>query len=261
MNRPTRAGFSLIELLVVIAIILMLTGIIVPTFYRMAEMTRQKVCGTRLHGIGQGAISYATSNQGVFPSFKEESSDCSRVGYRRDDRNPGTARSNTRGWFSMIRTEHCDLMLFCCPADDLVFTDSYKTSDIYDFKAFDDRTPLSYSMQRTKMDVSGDTPKGVLLTLQDDSDLPIGADHNGNLDWEDLSTSYAEVSGGGGDENSMNHSRAGQNVMRLGGSVFWATSPKVGLENDNIYDGQNGSPLSAEPEEDKGKLVDSVLTP
>ncbi|MCE5185322.1 MAG: prepilin-type N-terminal cleavage/methylation domain-containing protein [Planctomycetaceae bacterium] len=54
-----KAGFTLIELLVVISIIAILISILVPSLGRSREQSRQVVCGTNLHSIGQGLFVYA----------------------------------------------------------------------------------------------------------------------------------------------------------------------------------------------------------
>ena len=52
-------GFTLIEILVVIAIIAMLMSILMPSMQKAREQSRQVVCGTNLHAIGQGIFLYA----------------------------------------------------------------------------------------------------------------------------------------------------------------------------------------------------------
>lgn len=57
-----KRGFTLIEVLVVIAIIAMLMSILVPSLNKAREQSRQVVCGTNLHAIGQGIVLYAHNN-------------------------------------------------------------------------------------------------------------------------------------------------------------------------------------------------------
>lgn len=42
-----------------------------------------------------------------------------------------------------------------------------------------------------------------------------------------------------GSGNSLNHGGAGQNVLRIDGTVRWATKPTAGVANDNIYINQH----------------------
>ncbi len=55
-------GFTLIEILVVIAIIAMLMSILLPSLQKAREQSRQVVCGSNLHGIGQAIFLYAADN-------------------------------------------------------------------------------------------------------------------------------------------------------------------------------------------------------
>jgi len=58
-----KQGFTLIEVLVVIAIIAMLMAILTPSLQKAREQSRQVVCGTNLHAIGQGIVVYAHDHQ------------------------------------------------------------------------------------------------------------------------------------------------------------------------------------------------------
>lgn len=62
VNKFQNRGFTLIELLVVISVIAMLMAILLPSLGKAREQSRQVVCGTNLHAIGQGIFIYASEN-------------------------------------------------------------------------------------------------------------------------------------------------------------------------------------------------------
>lgn len=58
-KRQQNRGFTLVEVLVVIAIIALLMSMLTPSLQKAREQSRQVVCGTNLHAIGQGIFIYA----------------------------------------------------------------------------------------------------------------------------------------------------------------------------------------------------------
>lgn len=61
-------GFTLVELLVVISVIALLLSILLPSLQKAREQSRQVVCGTNLHAIGQAIYVYAHDNDDyLFP--------------------------------------------------------------------------------------------------------------------------------------------------------------------------------------------------
>lgn len=60
--RPAKHAFTLLELLVVISIIALLLAILMPALQKTREQSRQVVCATNLHSIGQGFFVYAHDN-------------------------------------------------------------------------------------------------------------------------------------------------------------------------------------------------------
>ena len=58
---------------------------------------------------------------------------------------------------------------------------------------------------------------------------------------------------------SYNHDRAGQNVLYLGGSVVWAETAAVGVDDDNIY--LAGDVLEYAGDEAPADDTDSFLLP
>ena len=61
-------GFTLIELLVVISIIAILVSILLPALAKARELANRAVCMANIRGIIQSMVTYAQSNNGVFPA-------------------------------------------------------------------------------------------------------------------------------------------------------------------------------------------------
>ena len=66
MNKPT-AAFTLIELLVVITIVVVLLALLAPALDKAVYHGELAVCGSNLHGIGVGAIFYASDHKRSYP--------------------------------------------------------------------------------------------------------------------------------------------------------------------------------------------------
>jgi len=68
-----QSGFTLIELLVVVAVLVLLLAILSPSLRMVKIMARRLMCRTRLAGIAESSIAYASSNRGVYikARFKE----------------------------------------------------------------------------------------------------------------------------------------------------------------------------------------------
>ena len=67
-NRST--GFTLIELLVVIAIIMILAGMLLPTFGRAKAAAQEIACMSNLRQIAIATMTYSLDNKNHIPSFR-----------------------------------------------------------------------------------------------------------------------------------------------------------------------------------------------
>jgi len=59
--RVRHAGFSLLELLITVAVIAVLLAILLPSIHAARGVSRQVVCGTRLHSLGQAMQAYVST--------------------------------------------------------------------------------------------------------------------------------------------------------------------------------------------------------
>lgn len=67
-NKAKKTGFTLIELLVVMAIIALLLGILLPALNKARSKARQVKSATQLSQIHKSLITYASDEDGVFPT-------------------------------------------------------------------------------------------------------------------------------------------------------------------------------------------------
>ena len=66
--RVKKRAFTLIELLVVISIIAILVSILLPALAKARELANRAVCMANIRGIIQAMVTYAQSNNGMFPA-------------------------------------------------------------------------------------------------------------------------------------------------------------------------------------------------
>lgn len=252
-----RGAFTLIELLVVIAIIALLVSILLPSLNRAKELAKRAACATRLHGLGQGVHLYANSYGGMLPTWDDPSASGAEASvwvgrdYDKDNSTKNTY-SNSRGWFALVKGDYAALGLFRCPSDELVNTQDYAVTDIYDFMPVAGKSPLSYSLQVTK--TWNDGAKGVTISLEEPSGLAIASDKNGLYGWDPTKltdtgsriVTVRDVDFTVPEMNSPNHNRDGQNVLYLGSSVSFAKTSLCGIGDDNIFTGADGSDKGAD---------------
>jgi prepilin-type N-terminal cleavage/methylation domain-containing protein len=129
MRAGNRRAFTLIELLTVMAIISLLISILMPALGRARELARRTVCLANLRAIGQGCITYSTSNKGHFPYWGQKAAGFNAVGdaWDWDGLSPntfnGTAApdyspiSNTRNLWKLVQLQAADTKTFLCPSD------------------------------------------------------------------------------------------------------------------------------------------------
>jgi len=245
VRQGKRRAFTLIELLVVVAIIMLLIGILLPSLSRAREQARRAVCASNVRNIAQAIHVYAGDADGQLPHpGNTDGQVWSRVGYQRSSAT-STGGSNTRGLWLLVREGLATPEVFLCPSTRL--KPAEPGAGFYDFE---NHNTVSYSYQNQ----FGSTSAGDMATKTSHSpSLVILADANPIL----RSPSVTWSASGGGDapdgqdnaqkdDNSYNHDQRGQNVALLDSHVEWTTTPRCGVNEDNIWTRADGSDPGAD---------------
>lgn len=200
MKRITKQqAFTLIELLVVVAIIALLVSILLPSLARAREASKRVTCGANVRGIAQSTIIYSEANKGILPACGlDPAQSVAYVGVNRGGMNVTvsttdeyTSKSNTRGYYKMIRSKAISLKLFICPSGNNLGHNVTKTQigimDMYfDFDADAENNAkemkgFSYSLlnnQVTPGTGAGNTNGGRATRNSDDPRKVVVADRN-----------------------------------------------------------------------------------
>lgn len=223
-------GFTLIELLVVIGIIGLLMAILVPMLEHGREQAMQVKCANNLHQIGYAISMYANANNGAYPRTTYVADAPLTQGTAAAAPDPfatgGPAANDvTAAEFLLIRTQQMPTVVFTCPYNDViqyVFDPAIAPQSRSNFSDF--RKNLGYSFANPYPG-SALVRTGYQLSTHLNPAFVVAADLNSGL---------------GGDQNSPNHEDRGQNVLFADSHVEWASSPKVGIREDNIYTNKAG---------------------
>jgi prepilin-type N-terminal cleavage/methylation domain-containing protein/prepilin-type processing-associated H-X9-DG protein len=201
-------GFTLIELVIVIFIILILAGILLPTFSKVRETGRRTQCASNLKQIGLGLIMYSNENNETFPTG-------------------ATA-------MTALNTLYPDYVwerkAFMCPSDNLVT--SATNAGITANDPFD-KDECSYGYDRTHG--PADDP-GVAIA----GDRP--ANNPANNPKDKRSPNHGGTVSAAGNNDIEGY---GQNVVYVDGHVEWVASQNAGWADasgnrDNVYTGSGG---------------------
>jgi prepilin-type N-terminal cleavage/methylation domain-containing protein/prepilin-type processing-associated H-X9-DG protein len=226
----SRDGFTLIEILIVVGIIGLLLGILLPALEHAREQATQIKCANNLHQIGYAISMYANANNGAYPRTTYVPDAPITQGTGADAVTPfvgGEPAPNdvTAAMFLLIRTQQMPTEVFACPYIDVVVFVADPASNLLARSNFSDfKHNLGYSFANPYPSTAL-ARTGYQLTSHMNPAFVVGADLN---------------PGTGGDANSITHEDRGQNVLFADGHVEWASSPLVGIQQDNIYTNKAG---------------------
>ncbi len=258
-----RRGFTLVELLVVIAIIALLLSILLPAINKARELANRAVSGANLRNIGLAYQQYAQSEDGQYPTAGDKTANKSvtvATGFdarNADDDQWSDVKNDLDGnvtasqWI-LARDGSCNTKSFVNPAsadekDDLRRND--KPVNIKNTWDFSDPANLSYSSINMYHDKAlrfwNDSARGSWVLAGDDNDADpedtTGGDglhkneKKGNASKEVLKEQ----------ENSTNHSGAGQSFLFADISVKFHPDPFRGPSDDNVYAGDSKANTSS----------------
>ena len=264
-------GFTLLELLIVAGMIAMLAALMIPALSRAKDLVKRTKCANNLHSLGVALMGAANENTGGrLPNVSTGQNAWNKIGMSKTAGNdPTGVQDGTRPLFGlMYRTrrtvagdwvrETVDLVkpdVFLCPAvagkNSRVDLAEW-VSGVNEQVGFDSSASIHYAYQHSIN--PGVSP---VVTMADDAKRVIMADRSPLVNYPGTKTNYAggepdadsydvlTTSTAADDDNSPNHGGEGQNLLRKGGDVRWAT--EVVFDGDNIWlanDPDTGLPVA-----------------
>ncbi|HKQ49410.1 MAG TPA: hypothetical protein VJZ71_15170 [Phycisphaerae bacterium] len=207
--------FNLRELVGLAAAIALFLGILVPGYRTARQSAQQAMCANNMRLIGEGYASYAATYGNPMPYVRRM-----RSGDTWLPTGDGTTRfKNSPNAWVLVSTRLVQGKAFNCPerSQDIPL----ETDPPEGLNDFPD--PRNNSMATMAI-----TENWTLRNF--DPEMPVAADMNPLIDDAEASTGAGRSS-----ENSRSHGGRGQNVLRGELSVRWARTPRVGVDNDDIY--------------------------
>jgi prepilin-type N-terminal cleavage/methylation domain-containing protein/prepilin-type processing-associated H-X9-DG protein len=257
MNR--NRGFSFVELLVVVGMLTILLAILLPYFTAARESERRMICMKNLETIMAAMTFYASNNHGLYPSVAYDAAHDPNgyTAYTGADSPDPFAKNTTvspndvtAAMWLLVREHEVKAAAFICPSSGDT-PDPCRTGgrevDPDRRSNFTDGSHLSYSYSSPYSSAPG--------YQMDDTcpaDFALMADKNPGVD----PAKDCDVTGPAYNAdpfalsvaNSLNHGRAGQNVLYADGHVSFQPTPYCGYGNadqrDNIYTALSPIPLT-----------------
>lgn len=255
-NDSIGRGFTLLELLVVLAILAILAGILVPSLLSLREKNNRNVCLANLWQIGAALSAYSKDNHGEYPRVVY---DPSRPGYTAwtgpyapdpfASRSEVKANDVTASLWLLVRggyiASQYGSSVFVCPSthdtpDPLLSARGYSSAP-KERSNFASPQHLSYSYAMPFGNAAQYRLSADILRY----DFVLVADRNpGRRAPQDVTQPLpgdtgAEAAVG----NSLNHRRAGQNLLFADMHVEFRSTPYCGQNGDNIYTANVVAPM------------------
>ncbi len=228
------------DIAAVAAVVVLMIGVGVPGVLHMRERSNRTLCSMNLGQIGQGLSSYAS----VFGDSLPFAGWSSRSSWKPTSEPNAVVAPNRRHVYALVRASFVPTQSFVCPST----TDQPMPSEqIARSNDFLEARNISYAAQN----MAGARPR-----LGDAPTMPILGDDNPFFD-NGLPLFDAIRGLGLADASQFNsraHRAAGQNLLSLGGTVRWTSSPDCGVDGDNVwtlrdvsqYTGREGPSLASD---------------
>ncbi len=209
---------SIREIAAVAAMIVLAVGLGVPSLLHMRERGRRIACSANLANIGRGMQAYAMANHDGLPFAGWGRN----VSWEPTDAPGWQVQPNRRHAYVLLRARNVPARTFVCPSS----RDVPMSEDQVDlYNDFPESRNISYAYQN----MAGARP-----TLRDNPDLPVFGDDNPLFD-NGIPLLQALGLRDAAELNSRAHGGAGQNILTLRGNVRWTTTPRAGIDGDNIW--------------------------
>jgi hypothetical protein len=208
------------------ASVVLVIGVLVPSFSFANHLHRKRVCQSQLAGIGSSMTSYCSDYDGNLPVV---STDVTQPWHRVGDQGE-ESRSNTRNLYLLLKLGYCTNPsdFVCCGRKQGQFS-LLKVSDVESYNDFPRTEQITYSYripcQRTTK-----------ITMFQG---PIMADRNPVFDSLQAGEFQVRLDERLSTTASRNHSRHGQMVLFAGGQVRFLKTRHVGVPKDDIFTVQN----------------------
>lgn len=209
------------------ASILIIVGVLFPTFSLARHQYRKHVCQRQLESIYKSVDHYSSDYDGKLPAVATDvGQPWHKVGYQGKENH-----SNTRNLFLLLKHGYSGRPedFVCCSKRQKQYT-ALRMSQVHRYKDFPSRKHITYSFRI----VCKQPIKLRLLGRQ-----PLMADRNPVF--EDMPEDKFEVHLDSelSTRNGMNHNRHGQNVLSCDGNVQFLKTRHVGVPQDDIFTVQN----------------------
>lgn len=261
--RQKQQGFTLIELLVVVGIIGLLLGMLFPQLAKVKEQSNRTVCANNLKGISTAFATYATSNNNSYPFAGVQVIEEEVVGVQGktlraqenkalDIEEDGYKNNATASLFVLVRDGSSNAKQFICPSSgdrqDALTKNGTEGGEAINRNAvwdFYDKRNISYGMINMYHETQGvhwssnADPEWVLMSDDNDAKEVSGSSdvgkglHKNTRSGDDGKKAPAKAIQN--QENSRNHDKEGQNMLRGDSSVTFRSDPFFGPSDDNVF--------------------------